>query len=129
MVADDNQEDLSLLSMVLRLHGYDVVTAINGFDALKKTLQNGFDIIISDILMPKMDGFQLCRRVKTHARLKYITFIFYSATYTSPQDEEFALSLGADKFIFKPKKPEAFIKILREIINQQRTKFRVSPPL
>lgn len=127
LVVDDNQEDLCLLSTVLRRYNYEVETAPNGVDALVKILQGEFDMIISDILMPGMDGFQLCRRVKTNEKLKNITFIFYSATYTSPQDEAFALSLGAEKFIIKPKKPEVFIEILQKVIKNQQEKKVTAP--
>jgi len=73
-------------------------------------------MIISDILMPVMDGFALCRACKQDERLKDIPFIFYTATYTDPKDEEFALSLGAERFIVKPVEPDKFLALLRETI-------------
>ncbi|MEW5804297.1 MAG: response regulator [bacterium] len=116
LVVDDNQEDLALLKEVLSFYGYATETASNGVEALEKVLQNGFDIIISDILMPGMDGFQLCRAIKMSKKLKSIAFVFYTATYTSPEDAKFALSQGADEFILKPQEPREFIEILRKII-------------
>ena len=116
LLVDDNQEDAFLLNRTLRRSGYEVETAPNGAEALKKLFQNGFNIIISDILMPCMDGFLVCRKVKTDEKLKNIPFIFYTGAYTEPQDEEFALRLGAEKIILKSPEPEELIKILKEVI-------------
>ena len=59
-------------------------------------------MIITDILMPVMDGFTLCREWKKDNRLKRIPLVFYTATYTDPKDREFAMNLGAESFIVKP---------------------------
>ena len=77
-------------------------------------------MIVSDILMPKMDGFQLCRECKKDDSLKNIPFIFYTATYTDKKDEDFALSLGVEKFIVKPVESEVFLKILKEVIEEHK---------
>jgi response regulator RpfG family c-di-GMP phosphodiesterase len=74
-----------------------------------------------------MDGFQLCREVKTNEKLKNIAFVFYTSTYTDPKDEEFAMSLGAEKFIVKPTEPDAFIEILKEVIRSYETGTLVAP--
>jgi len=94
LIVDDNEEDRYMLEVLLRGQGYKVVSAADGVEALEKASQDGFDMIISDIMMPRMDGFQLCHKVKTNEKLKNIAFVFYTATYTDPKDEEFALSLG-----------------------------------
>jgi putative nucleotidyltransferase with HDIG domain len=76
------------------------------------------DVIISDILMPVMDGFSLCQEWQRDAGLKDIPFVFYTATYTDPKDEEFGLSLGAARFIVKPVETEEFISIVKQVITQ-----------
>ena len=83
--ADDKPENLYMLEALLRGHGHVVDSASNGLDALKLAERGVYDLIISDILMPRMDGFQLCRELKKDARLRHIPFIFYTATYTDPQ--------------------------------------------
>jgi len=127
LIVDDHNEDRYMLEVLLRRQGYEVVSATNGAEALEKALSDNPDMIISDILMPRMDGFQLCREVKTNEKLKKIAFVFYTATYTDPKDEEFALSLGAEKFIVKPTEPDVFIKILKEVISAYETGTLIAP--
>lgn len=116
LIVDDKSENLYLLEMLLKGGGYEVVAAANGAEALKKLHAQGFDLIISDILMPVMDGFQLCREVKKEEDLKGIPFVFYTATYTNKKDEDFALQLGADLFIRKPMEPDKFIEIVHGVL-------------
>lgn len=118
LVVDDKEENRYLLHMILEGYGYEAIDAAHGAEALTAARKNPPDLIISDILMPVMDGFVLCREWKKDERLKSIPFIFYSATYTDERDKRFALSLGADRFVVKPEEPEVFIEIIREIIRQ-----------
>jgi len=108
LIVDDKEENLYLLETLLKGNGYKVVTAKDGVEAINRLKEEPIDMIVSDILMPKMDGFQLCRECKKDDSLKKIPFIFYTATYTEKKDEEFALGLGAEKFIIKPQEPEVF---------------------
>ena len=111
LIVDDIEENLYLLEVLLKGSGYEVVTAEDGVEALQKIKKETIGLIISDILMPRMDGFQFCRECKKDDSIKRIPFIFYTATYIDIKDEEFALSLGAEKFIVKPQKPEEFLRI------------------
>jgi len=74
-------------------------------------------MIISDVLMPVMDGFQLCQLCREEARLAQIPFVFYSASYTENKDQEFGLGMGAVRFIVKPMDPDQFLKTVKEILN------------
>ncbi len=118
LIVDDNEDNLYFLRTLLQGHGYEVVTATHGADALDMARQNPPDLIIADILMPVMDGFVLCREWKKDGRLKPIPFVFYTATYTDERDRELALSLGAERFIVKPEEPDAFMAVIRETIQQ-----------
>ncbi|MCK5003845.1 MAG: response regulator [Candidatus Aminicenantes bacterium] len=116
LVVDDIPENIYLLETLLKSYGYEVETGENGAEALDKIKKNLPDLIISDILMPVMDGFALCRKCKEDKKTRNIPFVFYTATYTDHSDEEFALSLGADRFLIKPLDPMEFIKEIKFIL-------------
>lgn len=127
LIVDDIEENLYLLEVLLKGSGYEVVTAEDGVDALQKIKKETIGMIISDILMPRMDGFQLCKECKKDDSIKRIPFIFYTATYIDIKDEELALSLGAAKFILKPQEPETFLKILKEVIKEHKKEVFIAP--
>lgn len=109
LIVEDHLNDRNMLRMYLERQGCeDIVTASNGVEGLEMARQYVPDLIISDALMPQMDGFQFLRAVKTDPALSDIPFIFYSAVYIGDKEEELALSLGAEAFIAKPKEPEEF---------------------
>ncbi len=119
LIVDDNFQNLYLLEVLLKANGFEVAAARDGSEALESALEAPPDLIISDILMPVMDGFSLCRTWKTHERLMHIPFVFYTATYTDPKDEKLALDLGADRFVVKPAKPETIIGMVGELIGEE----------
>ena len=125
MIVDDNMESRYFLEVLLKGHGFGVRTAENGSEALKAALADPPDLVVSDILMPVMDGFALCREWKSRDELKVSPFIFYTATYTEREDEEFALSLGADRFVTKPQDPDVLVGIVRDTLFAGRV--RVEP--
>ena len=118
LIVDDQEANRYLLEVLLAGNGYQVQSAANGRQALEMAREQAPDLIVTDILMPVMDGFALCRKWKTDDTLKHVPFIFYTATYTEPKDEEFALSLGAERFVIKPTEPEVLVKIIKEVINE-----------
>jgi CheY-like chemotaxis protein len=119
---DDKAENLYLIESMLKGAdcGYEVVSAHNGVEALQSLDHHKFDLIISDILMPQMDGFELCHQVKQRPDLRQIPFVFYTATYTESKDKELGLHLGASRFIIKPVEPEEFLRIIREVIKDHQ---------
>jgi len=118
LIADNDKQNLYLLEVMLKNEKYEVIGCRDGDEALKLLKRNKIDLIISDILMPKLDGFELCRECKKDPSLKNIPFIFYTATYINDQDKDFALSLGADRFVIKPAEPDILIAIVRELVSQ-----------
>ena len=121
LVVDDKPENLYLLRALLQGNGCEVDEARHGAEALARARQSPPGLVISDLLMPVMDGYTLLRHWKADARLKSISFIVYTATYTEPKDEQLALELGADAFILKPAEPEPFMARVREILEQKRS--------
>jgi len=118
LVVEDTEDARLLLIDQLQVNGYEVDDAVNGVDALQKARQRPPDLIVSDILMPEMDGFELCRQAKHDPELRKIPFVFYSATYTNAQDEQFALSLGASRFVVKPQDPKKFMRIIEDVLEE-----------
>jgi PAS domain S-box-containing protein len=120
LIADDSSDNLYILKRLLEEEGLDVITAENGKDALNEALADPPDMIISDILMPVMDGYAFCRDCKSDEQLKHIPFVFYTATYTEPKDEKFALDLGAERFILKPQDPDILMGMVKELLEEKR---------
>jgi PAS domain S-box-containing protein len=118
LVVEDNADSRKLLVKQLRSTGHEVKDAVNGKEALAKALSDPPDMVVTDILMPVMDGFQLCIEWKQNDVLKNIPLVFYSATYTSDEDEQFAQVVGADAFIRKPTDPDVFLRILFEVVKK-----------
>jgi diguanylate cyclase (GGDEF)-like protein len=115
LVVEDKEENTYYLRALLEGHGYQVESAQHGAQALVMARQDPPDMVISDLLMPVMDGYTLLRYWKADERLKRIPFIVYTATYTEAEDERLARDLGADGFILKPCEPDLFLDKLRAV--------------
>ena len=119
LAVDDIEANRYLLRKLLEGYGYAVDTARNGIEALEKVRGSLPDMIITDVLMPEMDGFQLCRTLKGDETLKSIPVLFYSATYTDKESRELARNIGAADYIVKPIEPDEFIKIIEEAFKKR----------
>ncbi len=119
LVVEDVPNVLELLEVTLRFKGYPVSTARNGQEALEKIAAERPALVITDILMPKMDGFALVQRLRTDPATRNIPVIFLSATYVTPEDKAFAISLGAARFIEKPIDTEEFLLTIAELLTQE----------
>jgi diguanylate cyclase (GGDEF)-like protein/PAS domain S-box-containing protein len=118
LIVEDHEENRNLFKILLEANGYRVTAAGDGLEALAAARRDPPDAIVSDVLMPKMDGFALCRAWMQDAALRAIPFIFYSATYVRPDDEQFAMALGAVRYLIKPVKAEVFLRELRAMLQQ-----------
>jgi len=118
LVVEDVPNILELLAVTLRFKGYPVLTALNGEEAMKRINEQRPALVITDILMPKMDGFALMHRLRTDPKTNQIPVVFLSATYVTPEDKTFALSLGAARFLEKPVDTEEFLLTVAEILTQ-----------
>jgi signal transduction histidine kinase len=118
LIVDDDENSRVFLERALLKQGYRVESVNNGAQALARVDASPPELIISDILMPELDGFELCRRVKTDDRLRGIPFIFYSATYVAPEDRVLALKLGASRFIIKPIGLDDFTRMIEEVLGE-----------
>ncbi len=118
LVIDDDDVTLSLLEAILNDAGFDVETLVDSENALKTIEKSRPDVILSDLMMPKVDGFELCKSVRENKALDGTRFIVVSAK-AYPSDEARALDLGADGFIRKPINPDTFADRLQSIIADQ----------
>ena len=125
---DDKDDNRYYIEALLGGSGYQVVSAGDGAEALALLEKESFDLILSDILMPVMDGFELCRTVKSDPRLRSIPLIFYTATYTGPQDEAFAAKVGADAFVVKPCEPQVLLDTVQRVLAEAASGDRPLPP-
>jgi len=116
LIVDDDPTNLKLLRAQLEAEGHVVFEAHDGVDALALLERQRVDVVISDILMPRMDGYRLCHEIRKHARLHDLPIILYTSTYTSPSDEKLVLDVGADKYLKKPASVETLVAALHEVI-------------
>lgn len=120
LIVDDQPINLKVLGALLAAEGHAVRTAANGVEALAVLEGQAVDAIISDILMPTMDGCRLCYEVRSSERLRHLPFIFYTASYTSPGDEKLCYDLGADQYLRKPASSQEIIAALQEVTRAPR---------
>jgi|CXWL01.1.fsa_nt_gi PAS domain S-box-containing protein len=118
LLAEDNAVNLKLLRVTLNAEGIETLEATDGLQALALLREHRVEGIISDILMPNMDGFRLCHEVRRSPEWHHLPFIFYTSTYDSGEDERVALNMGADRFFRKPQPVRVMIEALQEIISK-----------
>jgi diguanylate cyclase (GGDEF)-like protein len=102
LIVDDSEDNLTLTSMVLEKDKHDIMTAMDGREALRMAQQNNPDVILLDIQMPIMDGFEVCRRLKADSETSSIPVLFLTAKHKDIDSMSLGLSLGAEDYIVKP---------------------------
>ncbi|OQX81247.1 MAG: hypothetical protein B6D64_02210 [Bacteroidetes bacterium 4484_276] len=118
LIVEDSTTAMLYTSDIVRRAGYEVIEAINGKVALQKLRGGTIDMVISDILMPEMDGFQLLKHVREDDNLKDIPFIFRTATYTSDKDRAFGFKLGVDEYIRKFSVHKVLTELIQDIFKK-----------
>jgi signal transduction histidine kinase len=118
LIVDDREDHRMILSTRLKAHGFQVREAGNGVEALRLLRAEKFDLIITDLMMAEMDGYQLTHAVKTDDQFRHIPVLVYTATYTDAKDEALALNLGANGFMRKPAQEEHLLSTIRRLIDQ-----------
>jgi len=115
LIVDDNEMNRKLLRVTLEAEGIETFEAEDGVEALAALEGQTADVIVSDILMPHMDGYRFCQEVRKSKTLEATPFIFYTSTYTSSGDEKLAMDCGADRYIKKPAPPGVIVAAIREL--------------
>lgn len=120
LIVEDVKNVREMLEITLKFRGYDVVTASDGTEALVKLGQMKPSLILTDILMPKMDGFALVHQIRRLPDLMDVPVIFLSATYTNLEDFHFAEKIGADRYLKKPYDVDDLLLCVDEILSKER---------
>ncbi|MBK7903456.1 MAG: response regulator [Proteobacteria bacterium] len=118
LIADDRADDRRLLRVILERMGHRVVEAANGQQALELAQLSVPDLVMSDILMPVMDGFSLCRKLQEDVALRHVPFVFVTATYGELRYQEFASELGAARVLLKPFDAQALRDLVLDVLKQ-----------
>lgn len=118
LIVEDDPDILQLLQTTLTFNGYRVGTARNGQEGLEAVQKERPDLVIADIMMPKLDGFGLVNRLRISPETREVPVVVITATYISPEDREFAQNIGATRFIQKPIDLEKFLGTIRELLER-----------
>lgn len=122
LIVDDSELHRKTIGTRLKRNGHSVLEAPDGISALYALNDHAVDAVVSDILMPRMDGYELCQMVRASKSFAHIPVILFSAVYTSENDEETAISAGADRFFRKPLVEKDLLKALNELASGTRTR-------
>jgi DNA-binding response OmpR family regulator len=126
LIVEDDPDILELLAATLTFRGYRVITAQNGKQGLDVIQRERPAIVIADIMMPELDGFGLVHRLRINPETREIPVVFITATYVAPEDRDFALNIGATRFIQKPLDLEKFLATIAELL-QKATPVTIEP--
>ncbi len=122
LVVDDYVQNVELLQEVLNVGGYEVSTAYNGEEALKKAHQEKPDLILLDIMMPKMDGYQVCEALRNAADTKDIPIIFVTAKTEVKDWTRAIFDMGANSYITKPINPKKLIEKVQNVLRMKHSR-------
>jgi DNA-binding response OmpR family regulator len=116
LVAEDDQDIRELILITLKFHGFATTSVINGASAVEKAQEDDFDLIILDVRMPGMDGYEACRILRQMERTRKTPVIMLSA---KGQESEIkaGFEAGANKYILKPFAPDELVQIIHEVTN------------
>jgi CheY-like chemotaxis protein len=116
LVVEDVTDTINLLEAALKFKGYRVICARNGVEALEAIQKERPALVVTDILMPKMDGFSLVHRLRINPETRDIPVVFLSATYVEMEDKAFAAAIGVTCFLEKPIDLERFLRVINELL-------------
>jgi twitching motility two-component system response regulator PilH len=115
LVVDDSWTDLTLIATPLRESGFEVITAVDGDEAVEKVLQERPHLVVLDVILPKQNGFQLCRRLKQMEQSRHIPIILISGKNT-PLDKRWGMQQGAEMYLTKPFNKDELIASVRSLV-------------
>jgi two-component system alkaline phosphatase synthesis response regulator PhoP len=119
LVVDDEIYIVHILEFTLTMEGYEVLTAADGEEALRRLEQDRPDLVVLDIMMPKVDGYEVLRRIRADEEFRQLPVILLSAK-GRPLDRETGLDIGADDYIVKPFSPRRLLEKIQDLLERAR---------
>lgn len=115
LIAEDERDIRELITFTLRYHGHEVMAASNGEEALELALKEHPDLVLLDIRMPRMNGYEVCRSIKENEVTKHIPVVFISAKGQEAEVKE-GLDAGATDYILKPFSPDQLVERVAQVL-------------
>jgi two-component system alkaline phosphatase synthesis response regulator PhoP len=119
LIAEDERDIRDLITFTLRFAGYEVIAASNGEEAVTLALQEIPDLIITDVRMPRMNGYEACEKIKAEEKTKHIPVIFLSAKGQEAEIQT-GMNVGADEYLLKPFAPDQLTSRIQAVLAQQK---------
>ncbi|MGD0795344.1 MAG: response regulator [Dehalococcoidales bacterium] len=120
LVIEDDPATSRLVDYSLRHEGYEVITAFNGLEGLRKAVGESPDLIILDVMLPGMDGFEICHRLRADAATAQLPIMMFSAK-AQDIDKNTGLKVGADEYLAKPAAPADIVSRVRKLLAQKQS--------
>lgn len=121
LIVDDEEDIVTALSIRLKALGYDVLDAYDGMAALAKAREEKPDLILLDIMLPKLDGYKVCRMLKFDEKYRHIPIAMITAKVLEA-DKKMGAEVGADAYVIKPFNPEELIATVKDLIKKSKEK-------
>ncbi len=116
LLIEDSDDFRQIVSHYLGTHGYSVTTAENGRDGLAKARAEAFDLIITDLMLPILGGYEICTLLKQDSRYSSVPILVLTASKLQPKDRDLAVECGANDFCPKSLEPQALLEKVRELL-------------
>lgn len=117
LVVDDEPASVNMMQMRLEAGGYEIMAAYDGQEALEKARNEKPDLIILDLMLPKMDGYKVCRLLKFDDKYKKMPIIMFTAR-AQEADRKMGMDVGADAYITKPFDPKVLMAKIKELLGE-----------
>jgi len=121
LVVDDEPDIVRVVVKIMEARGHEVVTADDGPSAVEAASAELPDVVILDLNLPQMDGFEVCRKIKSGETTSHIPVVMMTAAYTTVEDAEKGTDLGADEYVVKPFLREVLIHNVERLIPEQES--------
>ncbi len=116
LVVDDELDTLNLLRLILEINGYTVTTTLNSQEAMSLALETAPDVVLLDVMMPRLDGFEVCKMLRSDMATCDLPIIFVTA-YEALDLEQRRVDAGADLVIYKPVDSDLLMRAITEVIH------------